>query len=105
MGAGTLPATVHLLQLPSFVSVGDHPEKTIQVYPNPTAGLFVISSASSEMLYMRVTIFDTRGKTMQIKQCTGSNTYSFDLSDAGSGNYFIKIETGGKTHVMKIVVE
>ena len=105
MGAGTLPATVHLLQLPSFVSVGDHPENTIQVYPNPTTGLFVISSASSEMLYMRVTIFDSRGKTMQIKQCTGSNSYSFDLSDAGSGNYFIKIETGGKTHVMKIVVE
>ncbi|MEI8049091.1 MAG: T9SS type A sorting domain-containing protein, partial [Bacteroidota bacterium] len=104
-GAGAVPATVQVLQLPSFVSVDENPESAFQVFPNPTSGLFVLSGASTEMLFIRVTIFDPQGKTILTRQCTGANSYSFDLSKAGSGSYFMKVESKGKTHMMKVIVQ
>ena len=102
---GVSPVSVEVIQLPSFVSVGEAPVNMLQVYPNPTNGLFVISSPSAEMMEMKATIINAKGKTILTKQCKGANSYTFDLSQAASGNYFLKVETGGQTHVMKIVVQ
>ena len=104
-GAGTLPASVKVIQLPSNVSVGDAPANTFQVFPNPTTGVFVVSSPSSDMLDMNVKIFDLHGKTILTKQCKGEKSYTFDLSQAGKGNYFMQIEMGGQTHTIKIIVQ
>ncbi|MEI6062550.1 MAG: BACON domain-containing carbohydrate-binding protein, partial [Bacteroidota bacterium] len=104
-GAGTLPASVKVLQLPSFVSVEENPENLLKVYPNPTTGLFVISSASTEMIEMKVTILDSKGQVVLSKLCNGANNYSFDLSQSARGAYFMKIETGGKVHLLKVIVE
>jgi hypothetical protein len=105
LGAGTFPATVKVMQLPSFVSIKDNPKNELQVYPNPTTGLFVISSAAASMFEMQVTILDSKGQVVIAKHCSGANSYNFDLSQSASGNYFVKIETGGKVHIMKIVVQ
>ncbi len=104
-GTGAYPVTVQVLQLPSFVSIGESPENTLQVYPNPTSGIFVISSPSSGMLEMNVYIINAKGKTILTRQCKGANSYTFDLSQAASGSYFMKVETEGKTHVMKVIVQ
>ncbi len=104
-GTGTIPATVKVIQLPSFVSLDENPENTLQVYPNPTTGLFVISNASSEMMDMKVTILNSKGQVVLTKFCNGANSYNFDLSGAAKGNYFMKIETGRKTHVLKVIVQ
>jgi hypothetical protein len=104
-GTGAYPVTVQVLQLPSFVSIGENPENTLQVYPNPTSGIFVISSPSSGMLEMNVYIINAKGKTILTRQCKGANSYTFDLSQAASGSYFMKVETEGKTHVMKVIVQ
>ena len=105
-GAGIAsPVTVQVLQLPSFVSVGENPENSLQIYPNPTTGIFVISSPSSEMMEMKASIINAKGKTILTKDCKGANSYTFDLSQAAAGNYFVKVETGEKTYVMKIIVQ
>ncbi len=105
-GAGvTNPVTVQVLQLPSFVSVEENPANTLQVFPNPTTGIFVISSPSPEMMELKVSIINAKGKTILTRQCKGANSYTFDLSQAAAGNYFVKVETGEKTYVMKIVVQ
>jgi hypothetical protein len=91
--------------LPSFVSVGKAPVNMLQVYPNPTNGLFVISSPSAEMMEMKATIINEKGKTILTKQCKGANSYSFDISQAAAGNYFVKVETRVKTYVLKVVVQ
>jgi len=101
----TTPVTVQVLQLPSFVSIDENPENTIRVYPNPTSGIFVISSPASDMLEMKASIINAKGKIILVRECKGAGSYTFDLSQAASGNYFVKIETGGKTHVLKIIVE
>jgi hypothetical protein len=105
MGEGTFPATVKVIQLPSFVSVDENPVNGIEVYPNPTSGMFVISSASSEMMEMKFTILDAKGQLVQARHCIGANSYTFDLTSSASGNYFMKIETGGKIHIMKVIVK
>ncbi len=104
-GTGTIPATVKVIQLPSFVSLDENPENTLQVYPNPTTGLFVISNASSEMMDMKVTILNSKGQLVLSKFCNGANSYNFDLSGVARGNYFMKVETGKKTHVLKVIVQ
>jgi PKD repeat protein len=104
-GAGVSPVSVQVLQLPSFVSLDENPENELQIFPNPTTGLFVISSASSELREMKVYILDARGKVILTRDCKGASSYTFDLSRAASGNYFMKIETDGKTHVLKVVVQ
>jgi hypothetical protein len=104
-GTGTIPATVKVIQLPSFVSLDENPETTLQVYPNPTTGLFVINNPTSELQNMKVTILDVHGQIVLSKFCANSNSYSFDLSNEAKGNYFMKIETGKKIHVIKIVVQ
>ncbi len=103
--SGASPVTVQLIQLPSFVSVADQPEDTFKIYPNPTRGLFVISSASLSMLDFQLSILDTEGRTIIRKLCKGLNSYTFDLSQESNGSYFLKIETGGKTHVVKVLVQ
>jgi hypothetical protein len=57
------------------------------------------------MMEMNVNILNAKGKTILTKQCKGANSYSFDLSQAASGNYFVKIEVDGKTHVLKVIVQ
>jgi hypothetical protein len=104
-GTGATTVWVQLIQLPSFVSLDENPENALEIFPNPTTGLFVISSASTQMLEMNVSILNAKGKTILTRQCKGSNSYSFDLSQAASGNYFMKVETNGKTHVLKLVVQ
>jgi len=104
-GTGTAPVTVQVVQLPSFVSLNDLPETGIQLYPNPTSGLFVISNSSAEIVDMNITILDAKGKAILKKQFKGANSYTIDLSQAASGNYYVKIETGEKTHLMKVIVQ
>ncbi|MFZ4548465.1 MAG: BACON domain-containing protein, partial [Bacteroidales bacterium] len=104
-GTGATTVWVQLIQLPSFVSLDENPENALEIFPNPTTGLFVISSASTQMLEMKVSILNAKGKTILTRQCKGSNSYSFDLSQAASGNYFMKVEVDGKTHVLKLVVQ
>lgn len=99
------PFSVQLIQLPSFVSLDENQENTLQISPNPTSGIFVLSTASAEMPELNVSILNAKGKTILKKQCKGSSSYTFDLSQAASGNYFVKIETEGKVHVMKIIVQ
>ncbi len=104
-GTGVNPVIVQVMQLPSFVSLEESPQDSFEMYPNPTTGLFVISNASSAMLDINVSILNAKGKIILKRQCKGSNSYTFDLSQAASGNYFVKIETAGKTHVLKIIVQ
>jgi hypothetical protein len=54
---------------------------------------------------MNVNILNAKGKTILSRQCKGANSYTFDLSQAASGSYFVKIEIDGKTHVMKVAVQ
>ncbi|NTW23991.1 MAG: T9SS type A sorting domain-containing protein, partial [Lentimicrobium sp.] len=99
------PVAVQVIQMPFPVSVDEHPENNILIYPNPTTGIFVISGFSNEMFDMKVSITDISGKEVMKRECFGASAYTFDLSGNGKGNYFMKAEAGGKVLVWKIVLQ
>jgi len=103
--AGINPQVVQVVQLPSFVSVGEQPSSTLKVFPNPTSGVFSISSASRSDLQMNVTILDEIGQVVLSRHCTGQTSYTFDLSASVKGNYLVKAETAGKILVWKLIIQ
>jgi hypothetical protein len=103
--AGIPPVTVQLFQLPSFVSTGNELENHIQLFPNPTHGIFAISGASGQIVDMNVTVYDAGSKTILSRKCEGETTYTFDLTKNAAGAYFVKVEVNGKMINWKLIVK
>ncbi|NVO18476.1 MAG: T9SS type A sorting domain-containing protein [Bacteroidetes bacterium] len=103
--AGVSPQTVKVIQLPSFVSIGEQPQSGIQVFPNPTNGIFVISSPSQAVMQLNVAILDISGKILMTRECSGESSYTFDLTRFAKGNYYVKAELNGKTMVWKMILK
>jgi hypothetical protein len=102
----TLPAqVVQVIQLPSFQSLDTEPGSSITFFPNPTTGVFVISSSTAAGLDMDVSILDVHGKLMQNRECRGESGYTFDVSGYARGNYYLKVTSSQKTVVWKLVLQ
>ena len=66
------------------------------LYPNPTTGKFSYNFYSDIIQEVRVTIFDEGGRTFTTEQkaaVKGMNTFTFDITDAAAGRYYIVIES------------
>lgn len=102
---GIAPVVVQLFQLPSFVSTGNELDNQIQLFPNPTNGIFALSGASGQKVNMKVTIFDASSKIILSKYCTGETTYTFDLTNYTSGTYFVKVDFEDKMLNWKLILK
>lgn len=83
-------------------------EKTvlINVYPNPTSNKVNISLVSDNMVTVAIT--DSNGKSIAtgVLESKGrTQSGAFDLSNAASGIYFVKVFAGDQIHVRKIIKE
>lgn len=66
------------------------------LYPNPTFGKFSYNFYSDIIQEVRVTIFDEGCKILTSEQQMvnkGMNTFTFDITDAAAGRYYIVIES------------
>lgn len=72
----------------------------IIIYPNPTNGLFTISSTD---LVKDVIIKDVTGKIIQSKENINYHTQNLDLQLSDKGLYFISIKTNSGTNNFKII--
>jgi hypothetical protein len=84
----------------------DHNQQ-ISIYPNPACKTLnmVFNSATEGKLTFK--IIDMTGRIQGIyhfNSLQGSNQYSIDLADVGSGLYFIELMTGGQKYFRKIVI-
>jgi hypothetical protein len=78
-------------------------ETEIGIFPNPSDGIFQLSSISTEP--MQITILDQQGKQVaQFELNELSSDNSFDLSDQAPGVYFAHISQGELQWVKKLVV-
>jgi hypothetical protein len=78
-------------------------EIEIGIFPNPSEGIFQVSSISTEP--MRITILDQQGKQVaQFDLNELSSDNSFDLSDQAPGVYFAHISQGELQWLKKLVV-
>ena len=75
----------------------------IGIFPNPSDGIFQVSSISTEP--MKITMLDQQGKqvaTFELDELSSDN--SFDLSNQAPGVYFAHISQGEQQWVKKLVV-
>jgi Secretion system C-terminal sorting domain len=78
-------------------------ETEIGIFPNPSDGIFQVSSISTEP--MQITMLDQQGKQVaQFELNELSSDNSFDLSDQAPGVYFAHISQGEIQWVKKLVV-
>ena len=78
-------------------------ENTINVFPNPSQGIFTLQKTSNINLES-ATIYDINGrviKTMDLKNMTGNRT--IDISAVASGMYFMNVISSDSNHVMKLI--
>ena len=78
-------------------------ETEIGIFPNPSDGIFQVSSISTEP--MQITMLDQQGKQVaQFELNELSSDNSFDLRDQAPGVYFAHISQGELQWVKKLVV-
>jgi len=70
-----------------------------KVYPNPTTGLFVVETTSTN-----VVVCDATGRIVYSNQVNGSQI-QIDLTNQASGLYFVKLVENGNVVIKKLVKE
>lgn len=71
------------------------------VYPNPSSEKMTVRSTSSGLHNLILT--DVAGRIVYKKEFTGSEL-NFNVNEFASGMYFLNLESGGKSEVLKVVV-
>ena len=75
-------------------------ENKINLYPNPTTGLFTIQTKYAGEVIHRITITDASGRLVFTNS---TNRRSFDISPLVGGIYFYQLETNKQTYTGKII--
>ncbi|MEE4196992.1 MAG: T9SS type A sorting domain-containing protein [Bacteroidales bacterium] len=80
---------------------------TVNVYPNPSNGLFTFEMNASKAGTFNVEIINIQGQVVYEKQITSSGFYqeSIDISDKASGLYYIRLNDGQSMKIAKILIQ
>jgi hypothetical protein len=101
---GLNPVTVSVFQ-EGLVGMSERIAANILLYPNPSNGKFTLSAADHRLMQMDVEVVNMLGEVISVTNCSGKNSYMFDLSGQPRGNYFLRIITAAGTSIRKIIVE
>lgn len=101
---GITPVTVTVSQ-EGLVGLSEGINSNIILFPNPNKGRFTISATNHDMLKMDIEVVTMEGKVILVANCTGRDTYTFNVSDQPRGSYLVRIITTEGTAVRKIIVE
>ena len=86
--------------------LNDEPINGLTIYPNPTRGMVIVSTASSQSAINNVSVVNVIGKEVLIPQfTTGSNEVEIDLSSQPKGLYILLIHAGEDFYSRKIILE
>ncbi len=75
----------------------------INIYPNPSSDIFNIDSEMFNQETVTVSIYRIDGKLINTMTYRNNGIITLDMTQAPSGIYFIKIETGSKSFIRKLV--
>jgi len=79
----------------------------IKVYPNPNNGQFKIKLQKATSPKAEVSVMDAKGTLIQKRSLnlTQTTTADFDLKGKTPGLYFIKVVSGSKSEVTKVLIQ
>lgn len=84
-------------------SLGELSKSNVQVYPNPSNGVFVIETTQlSNSLSIKVV--DVTGKTVY-KQTSELSKTQIDISNKREGMYFLILESDESSYIHKLIIE
>jgi Secretion system C-terminal sorting domain len=75
--------------------------EVVAIYPDPTNGIFQIGF-SKALKNATISIIDLNGKVLQRFKATGSHI-TCNISNAASGEYFVRIDEDGKKITKKVI--
>jgi hypothetical protein len=77
---------------------------TVTLYPNPTAGPFVLNVQLATAQTVTIDIFAVTGQAIATQTTSNvtNQKFDFDLSEMPSGVYFARIKAGDETKIVKI---
>ena len=75
-------------------------DKNVSVYPNPTAGQFVIDNAA--LIINRVEVYDVYGKLLNVVEANDAQV-TMDASNYAAGTYFVRVYTENGMVTKRIV--
>ncbi len=78
--------------------------ETLQLYPNPTNGSFVVAINTMDTEEVTLSIFNAIGQQMVAKTINGQSTTEFNLAPYGAGIYSIVVQSPTKVVNRKVVV-
>ncbi len=92
--------------IPLGVKNSDMRPLAVNLYPNPSNGVFTIKMPPAKQGY-EITVFDVLGKKVYSHsgKTPGFETLSYDLSHLGKGIYNINIVSGNQISTEKIIIE
>jgi hypothetical protein len=79
----------------------------IEVYPNPTSGLFTMSIANSTIATVTISVVDMHGKIVYnnlTKGLASEFQEVIDLSGLAKGMYFVQMNFGSETKIEKLII-
>ena len=80
----------------------------LNIYPNPTRGLFNISFVSDDIVTLELLVLNASGKVIMIENkemFVGEYTKQVDLSEYPKGIYMVQIRTNNSFITKRIVVQ
>ena len=80
--------------------------RLIQVYPNPSNGLFTVSFSEISAQNVSVSVFNVHGQEVLRQspdQTVGSFKANLDLNDQPNGSYLLKVEVDGKLYLKQLL--
>lgn len=77
-------------------------ETLVEIFPNPNDGIFTVTCERNNA---RVAVINVLGEVLFEKSMNSTKTLDIDISTQPAGMYFIRVVTGNKPVVKKIVVE
>ena len=101
---GLIPQMVTISQAASTVGVGEQFLSDLQVFPNPTKGVFKFTAGRMNDHVLKVTVMDVSGKEILSRVCEGTDGDIFDITNAPRGCYFIRINSENTSQIRRIVL-
>jgi len=76
----------------------------VKIYPNPTNGSFTVESEGNHEEMLKLFLLNPEGKTMMEFEMASPGKQSFTPGLKKNGNYLLRLSSGGKTKVIKLMV-
>ena len=79
-------------------------ESGFKIFPNPTTGNFTLElHGEIPAEYISVDLYGILGEKMMTTSLNGKNRHEFSLSGKPAGVYFLRIISGSKSEIAKIL--